>query len=131
MITLEFRNGKPDPIKVGEVRHLKVVSIYENAPGKWRLTVDDVTPLSGAEPTGYGCHGCGSLEPAAEDGSLPKGWVKKEFPERSFFLCPECQEDVQICRVCGCSNEDPCEDGCYWVEEDLCSVCEGERISRG
>lgn len=32
------------------------------------------------------------------------------------------------CRVCGCSDFDACFDpetgaGCYWVDEDLCSVC--------
>jgi hypothetical protein len=30
------------------------------------------------------------------------------------------------CRVCGCSQYDPCEDGCWWIEKDLCSACEGE-----
>lgn len=32
-------------------------------------------------------------------------------------------EDTQACRVCGCSNDHACPEGCYWVEEDLCSVC--------
>lgn len=27
------------------------------------------------------------------------------------------------CRVCGCTNDDPCEFGCYWVEPGLCSQC--------
>lgn len=31
--------------------------------------------------------------------------------------------DVEECRVCGCTDEIACEDGCYWVEEDLCSAC--------
>lgn len=29
----------------------------------------------------------------------------------------------QKCRVCGCTWNTPCEGGCYWVEEDLCSKC--------
>lgn len=33
----------------------------------------------------------------------------------------------QLCRVCACSDHDPCidafGDGCAWVEEDLCSAC--------
>ena len=115
--------NKVHQFKPGEIIHLKVDQIYEQAPGKWRLECSDVTPLPGAEPTGYACRGCCIVMPAAEDGGLPDKWVEKKFPERIFFLCPECQEDVQICRVCGCSNEDPCEDGCYWVEEDLCSAC--------
>lgn len=31
--------------------------------------------------------------------------------------------DVQACRVCGCTNDNACPGGCYWVEEDLCSAC--------
>lgn len=27
------------------------------------------------------------------------------------------------CRVCGCTDNDACEDGCSWVEPDLCSSC--------
>ena len=29
----------------------------------------------------------------------------------------------QKCRVCGCTWEQACPGGCYWVEEDLCSAC--------
>jgi len=124
MITLEL--DKVHVFKPGEVVHLKVVSIYETSPGKWRLQVKDVTPLPGAEPTGYGCHGCGLIAEAVGDGGLPEKWVEKKFPTRTFFLCSECQRDVQICRVCGCSQEDACEGGCSWVEKDLCSSCVGK-----
>lgn len=125
MISLEL--NKVRDFKIGEVVHLKIVNILYMAPGKWKLTAEDITPLPRAEPTGYGCHLCGIIEPALEDGGLPSGWVKKEFPERSFFLCPECQEWwAKICKVCGCSEEDPCEGGCSWVEEDLCSACAGK-----
>lgn len=31
--------------------------------------------------------------------------------------------DEQACRVCGCTWDNACEGGCYWVEEDLCSTC--------
>jgi hypothetical protein len=27
------------------------------------------------------------------------------------------------CRICGCTDDDPCPEGCYWVEDDLCSAC--------
>lgn len=27
------------------------------------------------------------------------------------------------CRECGCTEGQACPDGCYWVEEDLCSRC--------
>ncbi len=29
----------------------------------------------------------------------------------------------QVCRVCGCTRDNACPGGCYWVEEDLCSAC--------
>lgn len=32
-------------------------------------------------------------------------------------------EDEQVCRVCGCTWDNACQGGCYWVEEDLCSRC--------
>ncbi len=28
-----------------------------------------------------------------------------------------------VCRVCGCTDNQACQDGCYWVEKDLCSKC--------
>lgn len=30
---------------------------------------------------------------------------------------------VVACRRCGCSEWMPCEEGCWWVEDDLCSSC--------
>jgi ParB/RepB/Spo0J family partition protein len=30
---------------------------------------------------------------------------------------------LQMCRQCGCTDDYGCEEGCSWVEEDLCSVC--------
>jgi hypothetical protein len=27
------------------------------------------------------------------------------------------------CRVCECTEDAPCPDGCHWVEADLCSAC--------
>ncbi len=37
-------------------------------------------------------------------------------------------ESEPVCRVCGCSYEDPCEEGCGWVQDPerlgaLCSSC--------
>jgi len=34
--------------------------------------------------------------------------------------------DVRRCRICGCTDMFGCADGCYWVEEDLCSNCQGK-----
>lgn len=50
--------------------------------------------------------------------------------EYHFTFCPECAPAVQICRVCGCIDQDACEDSegdsCWWVETDLCSACVGK-----
>lgn len=29
----------------------------------------------------------------------------------------------QSCRECGCTQNNACPNGCWWVEEDLCSDC--------
>ena len=33
--------------------------------------------------------------------------------------------EEQKCRICGCTWNNACEGGCYWVEDDLCSQCAG------
>lgn len=38
------------------------------------------------------------------------------------------QSTIRACRVCGCSEYDPCidpatDEPCHWVEWDLCSAC--------
>jgi len=27
------------------------------------------------------------------------------------------------CKVCGCTEETPCEGGCFWIGPELCSAC--------
>ncbi len=38
--------------------------------------------------------------------------------------------ETPICRVCGCTDEEACEGGCWWVDDpeggDLCSQCVGK-----
>jgi len=120
MITLEIINQRS--LEVGKVVHLKILHVDMTSPRRWRITVKDVTPLPGAEISYYCCV-CGIVEEAKEDGSLPEGWSERKYEEGSWFLCSECK-DERICRVCGCTNEHPCDGGCYWVEEDLCSACQ-------
>ncbi len=31
--------------------------------------------------------------------------------------------DRRTCRNCGCTDYEACEEGCEWVEGDLCSAC--------
>lgn len=32
---------------------------------------------------------------------------------------------VRSCKACGCTQDNACEGGCWWVAPDLCSNCEG------
>ena len=51
--------------------------------------------------------------------------MEKDDAEACGCYCPK-MDGGSVCRVCGCSEEDACEDGCSWVEDDLCSACQGE-----
>lgn len=31
---------------------------------------------------------------------------------------------IRECRMCSCTDEKGCPEGCWWVEDDLCSRCE-------
>lgn len=42
---------------------------------------------------------------------------------RTLFAEACTARDAQRCRVCGCTDDAVCPDGCEWVEEDLCSNC--------
>ncbi len=44
------------------------------------------------------------------------GYDSEEDDDESLF-------DEQKCRACGCTWDNACEGGCYWVEDDLCSKC--------
>ncbi len=53
-----------------------------------------------------------------EDGSqasYQQAWVREARPKPV--------EDVRTCQICGCTDDHACPGGCYWVEDDLCSVC--------
>jgi hypothetical protein len=122
VITLEM--NKHRVFKVGEVVHLRVAAMEATSPGRWRLRVDDVTPLPGAE-TAYFCNFCGNGEPAQEDGSLPEDWTERKAEKRSRFCCVGCSPEP-MCRICGCTDAEACstaEGPCSWVEPDLCSAC--------
>lgn len=69
---------------------------------------------------------------------LGAGWFERHFPEK-FNKSSEKGEIfytgvslVRACRVCGCTEENACDGGCYWVDDpeggDLCSRC-AEEIS--
>lgn len=43
--------------------------------------------------------------------------------EALWAFCTRCARDPDSkrCRACGCSDNYPCEEGCFWMEERLCS----------
>lgn len=48
---------------------------------------------------------------------------------RKFACATVAQSVVAECRICGCTDECACADGCWWVEPDLCSLCQrGEAV---
>ena len=68
------------------------------------------------------------------------GNCKHEFPTDALY-CPNCGqrakwpkavsgistvakgESERKCRVCGCTDDYGCPEGCWWVEPNLCSRC--------
>jgi len=125
MIKLEFDGLPPvEKMKEGRVLHLKVLGVVMTSPGRWMLKVHDVTPLPGVS-TYYECEACGLNEEPNADGGLPEGWVTRFYRGGQKYLCPDCCDD-RICRVCGCSDNNACAEGCSWVESDLCSTCVGK-----
>lgn len=64
--------------------------------------------------------------------STIKSHLGKEIPMKNNNFCEDCKyEDTNVCdtcdkrkcRVCGCTWNNACSGGCYWVEGDLCSEC--------
>lgn len=41
-----------------------------------------------------------------------------------YLVKPKEVTSEKICRVCGCTDNNACEGGCHWVEDNLCSKCE-------
>ncbi len=122
MITLEM--NKHRVFKVGEVVHLRVAAMEATSPGRWRLRVDDVTPLPGAILSYY-CDFCGLGQPVSEDGSLPLDWTERKAEKRSRYACLMCKDDP-MCRICGCTDAEACgtaKGPCTWVAPGLCSEC--------
>ena len=35
---------------------------------------------------------------------------------------------LRACRQCGCTDNRACPEGCYWVEDDLCSACQPRQL---
>lgn len=99
----------------------KVMANMPAAPGKPQVEKQD--GQTGAAANYIVCHFCEAGAHLSADGSLPDGWEKKTYEQGGFYACPTHTNEA-FCRVCGCSEWEPCPGGCYWVEEDLCSACD-------
>lgn len=56
--------------------------------------------------------------------------VGDALPEDAFLASDERSPRIPsllggVCRACGCSQNDACEEGCGWAAEDLCTACVG------
>ena len=62
----------------------------------------------------YICDTCGMEE------ALLDATGRKPLPLNEWAMVKAFE---QRCRVCGCTWDNACPGGCYWVEDDLCSHC--------
>lgn len=46
--------------------------------------------------------------------------------KKNHFLDKEGKPIPGVCCVCGCEEDNPCEEGCWWVNADqtMCSTCD-------
>lgn len=86
----------------------------ETSPGKGtEIPEVGTTEQETTEPGGSSA----VASPVAEQGAGPVD------PETEAETPSEVERK---CRVCGCTDLNACEGGCSWVEEDLCSNCQGK-----
>lgn len=84
-------------------------------------TLGDLLRTGGFAPGPETCPHCGSKMKALNGNGV---W-------RNAYECEDASicglringEGEVMCRQCGCTESRACEDSCYWVEENLCSVC--------
>ena len=65
------------------------------------------------------------------------GPVPGDYREVVPWICGDCfvvtvdpvghneLHDGPSCRVCGCTDDNACTGGCWWVDDGLCSSCAG------
>lgn len=75
-------------------------------------------------PTGEGAEYISAYtDPEITDDPMTEEEVRAEnevcIKKGSIFLITA----IPSCRVCGCTEYCACPEGCYWVEDDLCSAC--------
>ena len=144
---LSFKPGDVLVVKVGALLHRNDRAVMQESlqsqMGDIPVLVVDIASDVGVVPNGEATRyvqtqmggGCGDMAWVCEECKC--SWVFEYHPkdDGEMNYCPGCGRKIvefvdyseeQTCRVCGCTHYTPCEGGCYWVEPDLCSSCEGE-----
>lgn len=76
----------------------------------------------------YICTNCGEFSYSSVSYKNTRN-KKCPYPKCNGKVIPA--PENQKCRVCGCTWDNACPGGCYWVEPDLCSACaEKEAIQK-
>lgn len=57
---------------------------------------------------------------------IPSAAVAGAMQKKRAKAAAPAEARVRTCRECGCTEARACPGGCYWIERDLCSACEGE-----
>lgn len=55
-------------------------------------------------------------------GLLDRAWIDTEGSTERYRV-PSVLD--RVCRACGCSHEDPCDEGCGWHDASTCTACAG------
>jgi len=92
-----------------------------------------------AEAEPWPCQRCGELVNAATVAALDEARGDRTFIQdeadvlltaNSALYCADCAPDVAICRICGCTDEIGCSEGCQWIGDDLCTGC-AKKLEQG
>lgn len=95
-------------------------------------------PTADAAGEDWPCQSCGELVTAETVAALDEALGERPYlanaegvilTAKSGIYCTECAPDTRICRVCGCTEELGCDEGCTWEDDDTCTAC-AEKLRR-
>lgn len=109
-IVYEISNGSEQEITYNDVFY---------SPGETITYVRSSTGISGAFQAllSYLPKGYSYFISETTHSYQHKGYITTDMSE---------YEPLRKCRVCGCTWLNGCANGCYWVDEDLCSNCRND-----
>lgn len=98
---------------VEKYKGFTITASIEETATEWGIAYQTIRDADGWELAAGFTQATDSLETVVEG--------QKELIE-DCLSNPEVYEEAK-CRVCGCTDDQACVGGCYWVEPDLCSQC--------